>query len=165
MKKMSRWGIGPFFASLSLIYGLITILISRYYDPLFKIVFIQRQILEIAGIALIIIGIPFFIISVFTVMKAYNADKLVMKGAFRCCRHPLYASWVVFIVPGIVLLFGNWISLTTPLFMYITLRILVRKEELYLENRFGKEYFNYRNRVPCILPYGIFIKKEIKTKG
>ncbi|NQE44969.1 hypothetical protein C5S31_02955 [ANME-1 cluster archaeon GoMg2] len=110
MEKISRWGVGPIFAALSIMYGLLTIVISRFFHPLFKIGFIQDQILLIVGIVLIVIGIPFFIVSVIAVTKAYNADKLVTGNIFRCCRHPLYASWVVFIVPGIVLLFNSGLA-------------------------------------------------------
>ncbi len=159
MKRMSRWGIGPMFAALSILYGLVSIVISLYYHPLFKIGFIQGQTLLIAGIVLIVIGIPFFIISVIALTKAYNSDKLITGSVYRCCRHPLYASWIVFIVPGAALIFNSWICLTTPIFMYFLARILVKKEEIYLENRFGAEYLKYKNKVPCILPYGLFLKK------
>jgi protein-S-isoprenylcysteine O-methyltransferase Ste14 len=155
---MSRWGVGPSFAAISIFYGLIMISISLYFYPLFKINFIDDSILNIAGIVLILIGVPFFILSVVAVTKAYNSDRLTIKGVFGCCRHPLYASWVVFIVPGIVLIFNSWIGLSVPLFMYFLLKILVKKEEKYLEKRFGKEYSDYIKKVPCIIPYGIFGK-------
>jgi hypothetical protein len=32
-EKMSRWGIGPVFAALSIGYGMITLLISRHLFP------------------------------------------------------------------------------------------------------------------------------------
>ena len=151
---MSRWGIGPVFASVSISYGLLSLVISRYFHPFFRIVFVPDWVLNILGVSLIVIGIPFFLISVVTAMKAYNANELVTEGIFRCCRHPLYASWVVFIVPGIVFLANTWIGLTAPIFMYFILRILVQKEEIYLVNVFGSEYLDYKKKVPCILPYG-----------
>jgi protein-S-isoprenylcysteine O-methyltransferase Ste14 len=153
-EKMSRWGIGPIFASLSIGYGMMTLVISRYFHPVFQIHLVSYWLLSILGIALIVIGVPFFLISVKTVTRAYNADELVTDGIFRCCRHPLYASWVVFIVPGIVFLVNSWIGLTTPIFMYFILHILARKEEIYLENVFGSEYLEYRKNVPCIVPVG-----------
>ena len=151
---MSRWGIGPIFVSLSIGYGMIMLVISRYFQPLFQIDFMPYWLMSILGISLIVIGVPFFIISVKTVMRAYNANELVIDGIFRCCRHPLYASWVVFIVPGIVLLVNSWIGLTTPVFMYLILGKLVKNEEIYLESVFGSEYIRYRQKVPCILPIG-----------
>jgi len=152
---MSRWGVGPVFAFLSIGYGLITFLISCYYYPFFQIDCIPNELMRLVGIILIFIGVPFFITSVVTVMRAYNSDKLVTSGIFQCCRHPLYASWVVFIVPGIVLVVKSWIGLTTPIFMYLLLRKLVIKEEIYLEKTFGINYLKYKRNTPCILPFGL----------
>ena len=151
---MSRWGIGPIFALLSFGYGMMTIGISRYFYPIFQIRFVPYWLLSILGIALIMIGVPFLILSVKTVLRAYNANELVTKGIYRCCRHPVYASWVVFIAPGIAFLIYSWIALTAPIFMYLILRMLVRKEEVYMEDVFGSEYRAYKKKVPCILPIG-----------
>ena len=151
---MSRWGVGPIFASLSIGYGIVTFAISRYCHPVFKIGFLPSWFLYTFGTILIMIGVPLFLISATTVMRAYNADALVTDGIFRRCRHPLYAAWVVFIVPGIVILLKSWIMLTTPIFMYLILRFLVKKEEVYLEKVFGSEYREYKQKVPCILPIG-----------
>lgn len=159
-KEMSRWGVGPIFAALSVMYGFITFIISLYFYPFLKIRFIQDQILMILGIILVVIGVTFLIISVKTVYKAYNSDKLVTTGVYKFCRHPLYASWVIFIVPGVVLLFNSWIGLTTPIFMYVILRILVKKEEIYLERRFGIQYLEYKKKVPCIFPYGSLFRSK-----
>ncbi|MDY7036734.1 MAG: hypothetical protein SV375_11310 [Thermodesulfobacteriota bacterium] len=71
-EKMSRWGVGPTFAFLSIGYGMIMLAISRYFHPVFQIPFIPTWLLSAIGIALILIGVPFFIISVKTVLKAYN---------------------------------------------------------------------------------------------
>ena len=131
-KRMSRWGIGPVFAALSIIYGLMALLVIRYFHPLFQISLIPYSYLAILGVILILIGVPFWIIAVRTVMRAYNAGELITGGVYRCCRHPVYSSWVVFILPGIALLVGSWIGLTTPIFMYFILRVLVKKEEVYL---------------------------------
>ena len=127
---------GPIFAALSISYGTVTKLLSRYCYPVFHIGFVPHWFLTILGIALIVIGIPFLIISAKTVMRAYNADKLVTDGIYRCCRHPLYASWVVFIAPGVALLVNSWIVLTTPIFMYLILRKLVKKKKKYIWSQY-----------------------------
>ncbi|MBN1626478.1 MAG: hypothetical protein JW944_08120 [Deltaproteobacteria bacterium] len=87
-EKMSRWGVGPVFASLSIGYGITMLAISRYYFPAFLIIYMPYGVLLTLGIILLLIGIPFFIASVVAVTKAYNADRLVTNGIFRCCRHP-----------------------------------------------------------------------------
>jgi protein-S-isoprenylcysteine O-methyltransferase Ste14 len=159
-EKMSRWGIGPMFAFLSLGYGLITLSISCYFHPFFQMGFFPYRIVVVLGVLLIGIGLPFFFISVKTVTLAYQAEELVTGGIFTCCRHPLYASWVVFIVPGVALSANSWILLTTPVVMYVVLRLLVGKEESYLGAVFGPEYLEYKKRVPCIVPIG-WIKSKV----
>ena len=162
-EKMSRWGIGPVFTLLSIGYGLIMLAISLYFHPALQIGLIPDRLMLIPGVALIIIGVPFFILAVKSVTRAYNDDALVTGGVFSCCRHPLYGSWVVFIVPGIVLLFKSWLGLTTPVFMYLILRMLVGKEEKHLENLFGNRYIEYKKRVPCIFPVGFFKQRHNKA--
>jgi protein-S-isoprenylcysteine O-methyltransferase Ste14 len=159
--KMSSWGIGPVFGALSLVYGITMAVISDHFYPVFTIGFIPNWLTPILGIALIVIGVPFFLISRKTIKGAYSADKLVTDGIYRCCRHPLYASFVFFIVPGIFFLTNSWIGLTTPIFMYIILRLLVKKEETYLEGAFGSEYLEYKKNVPCIVPFGCFKPNHI----
>ncbi|MGE0087042.1 MAG: isoprenylcysteine carboxylmethyltransferase family protein [Desulfococcaceae bacterium] len=158
-EKMSRWGIGPVFVFLSVSYGMIMFVLTYFFYPFFQITVVPYPLMAGLGICLIVIGIPFFVISAVTVMRAYNADRLVTDGIFRYCRHPLYASWVVFLVPGMVLPVNSWLGLTVPVFMFSILRILVRKEEKYLEDVFGSEYLAYKKRVPCILPYGVMKQK------
>ena len=162
-QKLSKWGIGPIFVFYSIGYSIIMLLLNRYFYPIFKIEIVPYLVLVIIGIFLLVIGIPFFIIAMITVWRAYNSNTLVTSGIYRCCRHPLYASWVVFIVPGIILLVNSWIGLTTPIFMYFVLRVLVRKEEEDLEKLFGSEYREYKKKVPCILPYGCLRKKYNKS--
>ena len=158
--KMSRWGVGPVFTMLSIGYGLATLLISGFFNPALQITIVPQGVLKLVALILLVIGVPFFVTSVITVMRAYNADKLVTGGIFRCCRHPLYASWVVFLVPSIVLFVGSWLALTTPVFMYYILRALVKKEEVYLEKVFGSPYREYVESVPCILPLGCIRPKK-----
>jgi hypothetical protein len=50
---MSRWGIGPIFASLSIGYGMIMLVISRYFQPFFQTDFMPYWLMSILGISLI----------------------------------------------------------------------------------------------------------------
>ncbi|NOZ60565.1 MAG: isoprenylcysteine carboxylmethyltransferase family protein [Calditrichaeota bacterium] len=158
VSEMSRWGVGPVFAGLSILFSLIPLSISFYFFPFFQIKFIPQIILTISGIIFILTGLTIFLISYFTVDSAYYQGKFVRTGVYRCCRHPLYASWVIFTVPGMVLIVNSWLGLTAPVFMYFLLRKLVQKEETYMEQKFGNVYTEYRRRTPGILPFGIFKK-------
>jgi protein-S-isoprenylcysteine O-methyltransferase Ste14 len=157
---MTVWGIGPRFTVLSVGYGAVCLAVSFLFPGIFLIDFIPVWVLVLLGVLLIAAGVPFFVVSARTVHRAYHAGKLLTGGLYGLCRHPLYASWVVFLVPGIVLITRTWLGLSVPVFMYVLLRILVRKEEAYLESRFGEEYRAYRARVPAILPLPFFSRRS-----
>ena len=159
MGKMSRWGIGPLFAAGSFAYGAAMLLLGRWlaYDLTIRI--IPRPLL--AGLAWLLlgVGIPFFIAALFSLHRAYNSNQLVTTGIFSLCRNPIYAAWVVFLVPALMLFQANWLALSVPVFMYGYVRVLVRHEERYLETRFGDSYREYRRRVFCVIPLSGILPK------
>ena len=116
--------------------------------------FAPYLVLASIGIILILMGIPFYILSLVTVLRAFKEGRLVTQGVYGMCRHPVYAAWVIFFVPGIVLLMNSWIGFSAPVVMYVILRILVKEEDGYLERIFGAEYLAYKEKIPAVLPIG-----------
>lgn len=55
-QKMSRWGVGPVFAAVSMGYGLIVLSLGRYFDPIFKINVLPHWLRSILGVVLIVVG-------------------------------------------------------------------------------------------------------------
>jgi protein-S-isoprenylcysteine O-methyltransferase Ste14 len=113
---------------------------------------IPRIATQVLGILLLIIGVPIYLISGLTIHKYFHDGQLATKGIYAYFRHPIYGSWIVFIVPGIVLLINSLIGLTVPVFMYGIFKILIREEDQYLEEKFGEEYLEYRKRVGEVFP-------------
>jgi protein-S-isoprenylcysteine O-methyltransferase Ste14 len=151
---MTRWGIGPAFLLCSLLFSAAILGVGWQNHHLFRIDAMPRSALLAAGAILIALGIPLWIAGLVAAMRAFSARRLCTSGAFAVCRHPVYASWAVLIVPGIALTTGNWLALTIPVFMCALLSHLVRPEDEYLARTFGADYAAYRSRVPAILPVG-----------
>jgi protein-S-isoprenylcysteine O-methyltransferase Ste14 len=152
--EMTKWGVGPKFFIYSVPYGFFIIAVTVYFHPLFQINFVPYRILASLGAIMILLGIPFYIVSLVSVIRAFKAGHLVTDGVYGMCRHPVYAAWVVFFVPAIVLLINTWIGFSVPVAMYFLLRVLVKEEDQYLEKTFGQEYLAYRKKVPAVLPIG-----------
>ena len=150
--RISVWGIGFKFTALSLGYSFVIILIHYFTYPLFYIKFLPYNLFLISGVILIVLGMPLFIISGFSVHKAYAEDVLRTKGVYSICRHPLYGSFIFFIVPGVCLLFKSWIGFSVPFVMYVFLKVLIKEEEDYLSGRFGSEYEKYKREVSFAFP-------------
>jgi protein-S-isoprenylcysteine O-methyltransferase Ste14 len=158
---MSRWGAGPLFALLSLVIAVPVIMIARRLKPLFEMSFLPHRMLAAAGVALIVVGIFIWLSAVISVQHAYTKGKLITSGVYGLCRHPLYAAWAFFIATGIAFLLNSWLCLVIPVILCAALKRLAKKEDIYLETRFGAEYINYKQRTPAVLPFG-WIKTLLK---
>jgi len=73
---------------------------------------------------------------------------LVTDGVFGWTRNPIYLGlWIA--LAGVSLIFAfDWLLILTPLAWVLVNRAVVRSEECYLERRFGKDYRDYKKRVP-----------------
>jgi protein-S-isoprenylcysteine O-methyltransferase Ste14 len=151
-KKMSIMGIGPKLALVTILYLIPVIIINNLEELVFTINIIPFIFLAMVGALLIITDIPFLLISVFTIKKVYKQDILYTKGIYSVCRHPIYSSWILFIIPGIMLFFKSWLLISIPIVMYFLFRIMIKKEESYLEEKFGSHYINYKNELNLLFP-------------
>jgi protein-S-isoprenylcysteine O-methyltransferase Ste14 len=72
---------------------------------------------------------------------------LVQKGPFRYTRNPAYAALTLTYV-GVSLLAGaRWPLILLPIILVVVDIGVIRREERYLEGRFGSDYTEYRRRV------------------
>ena len=152
--RMSRLGIGPSFAALSISYFVATVALTIHFAPVLRFVAISAPIRIGIGATSIFFGLLLYGSGVLAMLKAYKADKLCTTGAFSICRHPIYSAWICFLVPGAACLANSLISLSTPLVMYVLFKLLINKEDCYLEEKFGADYLQYRKNTPEILPVG-----------
>ncbi|MFH0701316.1 MAG: isoprenylcysteine carboxylmethyltransferase family protein [Candidatus Woesearchaeota archaeon] len=150
--KMSRFGIGPWFATLSIIYTLIVLGVSHFFLPL-QFYLVSLIVNYVLGAILIFFGLVFFFLSAYQLHRNFNSEKLQTKGAYAFMRHPIYGTWIVFIVPGLVLIFPYLLGITIPFVMYGIFRLLIVKEEKYLLKRFGKKYLEYSKKVHRVFPF------------
>ena len=84
----------------------------------------------------------------------YKKGALATKGPFSVVRHPIYAAWILLIIPGFVLLFRSWLLLGVPPVAYIAFRALIHEEDAHLQRTFGQSYLKYRFRVNEMFPFG-----------
>ncbi len=85
-------------------------------------------------------------------LAARKREVLATTGPFRIVRHPLYATWLWLIFPGIALLCSSWLMLGVVPVGYTTFKAFIRHEEDELAHRFGGEYEAYRWEVNQIFP-------------
>jgi protein-S-isoprenylcysteine O-methyltransferase Ste14 len=73
---------------------------------------------------------------------------LVASGVFEWLRNPMYVGGTLFLVGLAVLLASDWMLVMIIVFVRVLHFGVVRREERYLESKFGEAYRHYCNRVP-----------------
>ncbi len=73
---------------------------------------------------------------------------LVTGGVFRYLRNPMYVGLTIFLAGLAIMLASDWLVVTTVIFAVAIHFGVVRREERYLEAKFGEPYRAYKAQVP-----------------
>ena len=112
---ITRWGIGPIYAAGSLISVVILSEINLSLLP--TLTMIPNLFASVLGIGLTATGVVILVIALVQVHSAFNSRKLVTSGIYAYMRDPVYAVWILFIVPGFILLTGMLLLTIAPFIM------------------------------------------------
>jgi protein-S-isoprenylcysteine O-methyltransferase Ste14 len=74
--------------------------------------------------------------------------QLVTSGVYAHVRNPIYVAFTLLLTGIAVATGADWLIATTMLFAGAVHFGVVKREEAYLEAKFGDAYRNYRARVP-----------------
>ena len=89
-----------------------------------------------------------------TTLKAaemHRTEKIVTRGVYSIVRHPQYLGGLLAHV-GISFLLSAWYSLLSTPLMVVLIFLISKKEEEELIREFGKEYEDYKEKVPMLTP-------------
>jgi len=76
------------------------------------------------------------------------SSALVTDGVFRWLRNPMYVGMTLALAGFSVLLASDWMLVMTIVFVPVIHVGVVKREERYLEAKFGDAYRAYKARVP-----------------
>ena len=107
----------------------------------------------VLGVFCAIVGIVFWISSIIPVKRAYGSHVLETKGVYRFSRNPLYAAFIVFIIPALAFLTNNLLLIIVSAVMFGVFKSQIKKEENFLSKEFGQDYQHYIKEVPQLIPF------------
>lgn len=145
--KMKITGVAPIIAAPTFVYLILTAIIDYLVKPLFTISKSNSEVIIITGVALILPGVIMVAICGRRLLKSFNKNILMTGGLYKIFRDPMYVAYLLFVIPGICLLFNSWLVLTTVIINYILYSIFIKREHKYLEEKFGVEYKDYLDKV------------------
>jgi protein-S-isoprenylcysteine O-methyltransferase Ste14 len=105
------------------------------------------------GLFLMLLSVSYFVRARGTPVPLSPPPKLVTVGPYRFVRNPMLTGIFIQLF-GLGILFGSvsLLFISTPLFIAINVWELKKVEEPELMKRLGKDYAEYRERVPMFFP-------------
>jgi protein-S-isoprenylcysteine O-methyltransferase Ste14 len=159
-KKMAWEGSGPKLFLITLPYIILAVIVSRLNPEFLKMNFIGKRIGNISGYILLLAGLIFYVSTVIVFFKEFNKGKLITSGTYSLCRNPIYATFIVFIIPALALLFQSGLIVTIDAVLYLNFKVLIHLEYNVLKEQFGTDYEKYEHSVNEIIPLPKIGKKS-----
>lgn len=108
---------------------------------------IAAAVLLLPGLGLVFWSIWLFLRARTSPLPMRPTTAIVRSGPYRWTRNPMYLGMLLVYI-GLALLFDIfWALVLIPLIMTLVARLVIQREERYLEATFGEEYRLYRTQV------------------
>lgn len=79
-------------------------------------------------------------------VKFKQVNKLVTSGIYKYSRNPMYLGMILIIISTSIF-YLNYYSVITPFIFYFWInRFQIKREEIFLKEKFGKEYLSYMSK-------------------
>ena len=106
------------------------------------------------GIATLVLGVALARVTVRSFRRARTSLQpwepsatLITNGPYNFSRNPIYVSYTLVYLGIAFWANSTWPLAFLPLVIWVLHRIVINREEAYLERRFGDVYLAYRRRV------------------
>ncbi|MDX1438609.1 MAG: isoprenylcysteine carboxylmethyltransferase family protein [Rubricoccaceae bacterium] len=120
--------------------------ISFYPERLNPIAEVSGIVILIAGLLLSFWGFFTFVRARTGVLPGHAVKRLVTHGPYRLSRNPMYTGMCLIYLGVCLLLNLLWPVLLLPLSMWGLWKLVIEKEEAFLEDKYGSEYEAFRER-------------------
>ena len=150
--KRGSLGAGPKWALPTTIYFIVAVIAHRVTYPQFVIEPLSFATCAITGGVLVATGICTYVVALVSLRQGLRRGTLVTHGLYAVVRHPLYASSLFFILPGVAIAFRSWLLLGLPAVAYLAFFLFISGEEDALLKHYGEEFKRYRERTNMIFP-------------
>ena len=104
--------------------------------------------------ALILVGLGLAFGAVSRFMRARttldphgSVSEIVTGGVYGFSRNPIYLGFVCLLVGFSFIFRSYWGLILSPLFIILMNALVIQREEVYLEKKFGDVYTSYKSRV------------------
>ena len=132
---------------------LILVVSSFFSSKKINIILIPNQnivsiIILLVGLLILIIPVSNFIKYKTTIdpIKFKKVNKLITSGIYKYSRNPMYLGLLMIVISSSILYLNIYSVITPFLFYWWINRFQIKREEIFLSEKFGKEYLSYKTK-------------------
>jgi protein-S-isoprenylcysteine O-methyltransferase Ste14 len=136
------------------IVALFYIIVAYLLGVFIPLPLVVPSLIKNLGLGLILIGLflGFAAFSQFSKAKTTldphgSVNQVVTSGIYRFTRNPIYLGFLCMVIGFSLYSKNYWGILIAPLFVFTLNRLVIEKEEAYLEEKFKEQYTDYKSRV------------------
>ena len=132
----------------------LVLVISNFFSSK-KIDLIHLPNQDLISIIILLIGVLILTNPIFKFIKSKTTidpikfkkvNKLITSGIYKYSRNPMYLG-LLMIVISTSIFYLNIFSITTPFLFYFWInRFQIKREEIFLTEKFGREYKSYKTK-------------------
>ena len=150
--KRNSLGVGPKWALPTTVYFVAAVIAHLTAYPRFVISPFSAATCAIVGASLVTMGACMYAAAWVSLRRGFWTGTLVTDGLYSVMRHPLYASSIFFILPGVALALRSWLLLPMPVVAYVAFRICLPAEDDDLHKKYGDGFTRYKNTTNALFP-------------
>ena len=106
------------------------------------------------GVAVALVGMLILLLTLISFLRAKTSiepwkptTKIITTGLYAWSRNPIYAAFCLIPIGCGIFINSLWVLLSFIPSALLVYYIAIRKEEVYLEEKFGEEYLRYKRKV------------------
>jgi protein-S-isoprenylcysteine O-methyltransferase Ste14 len=151
-RGLSATGVGPLFVLMLLPLLVAATVATLLWPEVTRFPTRPNAPFVAAGLVWLTIGVAFWAATVRRFLHGFRRGELITDGTFAWCRNPIYASLVIFLLPGVALLAETWTFLAVAVLGGALIPSLVRREERDLARVFGADWDAHAAHTGRLLP-------------
>jgi protein-S-isoprenylcysteine O-methyltransferase Ste14 len=136
------------------LFYILPFLLARLLQTVIPLPFLPEGIVKVVAVLFFAVGsilcvwsIGLFRRSKTSLVPVKPTATLVLSGPYQLSRNPMYLGLLCLYLAATFWLNMVWALVLVPIVIGIVQRIVIEKEERYLEQRFGEMYRQYKARV------------------
>ena len=115
-------------------------------------IYIERSSATVVFAVVLALFLTVVFWSIYTLVKNKSSQRLIATGPYQYVRHPIYSAIIFLLNPALAILFRSWLLFLAIIPVYFVWRKCAKKEEKYLAEKFGQDYWQYENVTWRFLP-------------